>query len=58
MTATETSTLGHAFAAKLEGVTKSYPDFHLLPIDLELEQGAVMGLIGPNGAGSRPSCAF
>ncbi|MFO0925282.1 MAG: ABC transporter ATP-binding protein [Pirellulales bacterium] len=51
MTATETRTLGHAFAAKLEGVTKSYPDFQLLPIDLELEQGAVMGLIGPNGAG-------
>ena len=35
----------------LQGLTKSYPDFQLGPIDLELEPGRVLAFIGPNGAG-------
>jgi len=38
-------------ALRLVGVEKAYPDFKLSSVDLELPEGAVMGLIGPNGAG-------
>ena len=41
----------NASAASLRGVTKSYKDFRLDNIDLEIEPGTVNGLIGPNGAG-------
>ena len=32
-------------------VAKSFPGFRLGPIDLELEPGVALGLIGPNGSG-------
>ena len=38
-------------ALELHGVQKTYPDFTLGPIDLELPGGTVCGLIGENGAG-------
>ena len=38
-------------ALELRGLTKSYPDFTLGPIDLTLPGGCIMGLIGQNGAG-------
>ncbi len=38
-------------ALRLAGVEKTYPDFRLSSVDLELPEGTVMGLIGPNGAG-------
>jgi ABC-2 type transport system ATP-binding protein len=38
-------------ALELRGLTKTYPDFTLGPIDLDLEPGTVMGYIGPNGSG-------
>jgi ABC-2 type transport system ATP-binding protein len=38
-------------ALHLEGLTKSYKEFTLGPIDLELDPGLVMAFIGPNGAG-------
>lgn len=39
--------------AKLEiaGLRKTYEDFTLGPLDLQLEAGTVHGLVGPNGAG-------
>ncbi|MBU0473417.1 MAG: ABC transporter ATP-binding protein [Bacteroidetes bacterium] len=39
----------HAF--KIDGMEKSFQEFKLGPINLELEQGMVMGYIGPNGSG-------
>jgi len=39
----------HAF--EISGLTKSFPEFKLGPLDLELEPGIVMGYIGPNGSG-------
>lgn len=38
-------------AFKLNGLTKSFQEFNLGPLDLELEPGVVMGYIGPNGSG-------
>ena len=38
-------------AFKISGLTKSFTEFKLGPIDLELEPGMVMGYIGPNGSG-------
>jgi ABC-2 type transport system ATP-binding protein len=38
-------------AFKISGLTKSFPEFKLGPINLELEPGIVMGYIGPNGSG-------
>lgn len=39
------------YAIECTGLTKSYPDFVLGPIDLKVERGTVAGLIGSNGAG-------
>jgi len=39
----------HAY--KISGLTKSFSEFKLGPLDLELEPGIVMGYIGPNGSG-------
>lgn len=36
---------------QISGVEKSYPNFHLGPVDLHLEPGYIMGLVGENGAG-------
>lgn len=38
-------------AVHFEGVSKKYPHFTLEDINLELEQGSIMGFIGANGAG-------
>ncbi len=38
-------------ALRLAGVEKKYPCFTLGPIDLELEPGITLGLLGANGAG-------
>lgn len=38
-------------AFQCKNIIKTYPDFQLGPIDLELEPGTVLGLIGSNGAG-------
>jgi ABC-2 type transport system ATP-binding protein len=38
-------------AARLSGLTKSFPGFRLGPLDLTLESGTVLALVGPNGAG-------
>lgn len=38
-------------AFKISELTKSFPEFKLGPINLELEPGVVMGYIGPNGSG-------
>jgi ABC-2 type transport system ATP-binding protein len=38
-------------AVHFEGVSKKYPHFTLEDINLELEQGSIMGIIGANGAG-------
>jgi len=38
-------------AFKISGLAKSFPEFKLGPINLELEPGIVMGYIGPNGSG-------
>ena len=32
-------------------VTKTFPEFQLGPIDLDLEPGTVLGFVGPNGSG-------
>ena len=39
------------YTIQLTGVCKRYPHFTLQAINLELTQGAVLGLVGPNGAG-------
>lgn len=39
-------------AIELEGVGKKYRFFTLNNIDLKVPQGQIMGLIGPNGAGT------
>ena len=39
------------FALTLRGLTKSYGDFRLGPLDLDLELGRVVAFVGPNGAG-------
>jgi ABC-2 type transport system ATP-binding protein len=38
-------------AFQYRDVVKTFPDFKLGPIDLELDQGTVLGLVGSNGAG-------
>lgn len=38
-------------AIEIKGLCKSYGDFTLSNIDLTLPQGAIMGLVGENGAG-------
>jgi ABC-2 type transport system ATP-binding protein len=38
-------------ALRLHGLVKSYGDFRLGPLDLELEPGRVLAFVGPNGAG-------
>ena len=38
-------------ALSIAGLTKSFRNFTLGPLDLELEEGMTLGLIGPNGAG-------
>ena len=38
-------------AFQFKDVIKTYPDFQLGPLDLELEPGIVLGYIGPNGSG-------
>ena len=42
---------GPETAATLRGLIKRYPGFQLGPIDLALEPGTVIALIGPNGSG-------
>jgi len=39
----------HAF--RITELTKTFPEFKLGPLNLELESGMVMGYIGPNGSG-------
>lgn len=36
---------------RLQGLVKEYRDFKLGPIDLEVEPGSVLALVGPNGSG-------
>jgi ABC-2 type transport system ATP-binding protein len=38
-------------AFRLNGVVKTYPEFQLGPLNLQLEPGIVLGYIGPNGSG-------
>jgi ABC-type branched-subunit amino acid transport system ATPase component len=38
-------------ALELEGLTVHFPRFTLGPLDLALEPGRVVGLVGPNGSG-------
>jgi ABC-2 type transport system ATP-binding protein len=38
-------------ALSIRGLEKSFPAFHLGPIDLTVPRGAIYGFIGPNGAG-------
>jgi ABC-2 type transport system ATP-binding protein len=38
-------------AFKLNDVVKTYPEFQLGPLNLQLEPGIVLGYIGPNGSG-------
>jgi len=38
-------------AFEIRNLTKTYPGFQLGPLDLDLEPGAVLGYIGPNGSG-------
>lgn len=40
-----------ATAFSIKNVVKTYGDFQLGPLDLELEPGIVLGYIGPNGSG-------
>lgn len=36
---------------RMKGLVKSYRDFTLGPLDLEVEPGSVIALVGPNGSG-------
>lgn len=38
-------------AIEIRGLEKSFPGFHLGPLDLTVPQGAMYGYIGPNGSG-------
>ena len=38
-------------AFECRGLVKSYPEFQLGPLDLDLEPGTVLGYVGPNGSG-------
>jgi ABC-2 type transport system ATP-binding protein len=44
-------TAHEAAALSVRGLTQSYGDFRLGPLDLEIEPGVVIALVGPNGAG-------
>ena len=46
-----TLTLVRTPAISLEGVRKSRGDFELGPVDLEIEPGRVVAVVGPNGGG-------
>ena len=39
------------YALEINGITKKYDGFTLKDIDIKLEKGTVMGLVGQNGAG-------
>ena len=39
------------YAIQCAGLEKSYPDFTLGPVNLNVERGTVVGLVGSNGAG-------
>lgn len=36
---------------QIRGIEKSYPKFHLGPVDMTQPEGYIMGLVGENGAG-------
>jgi len=36
---------------KASGISKSYPDFELSEVDLEVKEGEIVGVLGPNGTG-------
>ncbi|MBM3822961.1 MAG: ATP-binding cassette domain-containing protein [Verrucomicrobia bacterium] len=38
-------------AIEIRGIVKSYEKFKLGPIDLDVPEGSICGLIGPNGSG-------
>lgn len=38
-------------AFKFSNMVKTYPEFQLGPLNLELESGTVLGYVGPNGSG-------
>jgi len=38
-------------ALEYRNVIKTFPGFQLGPIDLDLNLGTVLGLVGPNGSG-------
>lgn len=38
-------------AFELQNVVKTFPEFQLGPLNLDLEPGTVLGYIGPNGSG-------
>ena len=41
---------------KLEGITKSFGSFQVLKgIDLEINKGEIVSIVGPSGAGKRLS---
>ncbi len=40
-----------AEAIRIRGLEKTFPGFHLGPLDLNVPKGAIYGLIGANGAG-------
>ncbi|WP_251212468.1 ABC transporter ATP-binding protein [Adlercreutzia murintestinalis] len=39
------------YAIECRGLEKSYPGFALGPLDLNVERGSIVGLVGPNGVG-------
>lgn len=42
---------------KLEGITKSFGSLQVLKgIDLEINKGEIVSIVGPSGAGKRLSC--
>lgn len=38
-------------AISIQGLSKSFADFQLGPVNLQLEQGCVLAVVGPNGSG-------
>ncbi|MBN8506903.1 MAG: ABC transporter ATP-binding protein [Burkholderiales bacterium] len=51
MTPTPTPTTPSTPAFRLQAVSKQYEDFTLGPLNLELPEGQILGLVGVNGAG-------
>lgn len=42
---------------KLEGITKSFGSLQVLKgIDLEINKGEIVSIVGPSGAGKPPCC--